>query len=170
MEKIIENLKDQARKSWDGKTGEERAENLEKYLREKLKHYSDILNVSQESILESWEEKRTYSAINYYQEANQPALDSNTTRVFENKKEALDSIGKKGFRCPYCKGISTNPYECNTGISITKDEKGKDVPCDWKIYGLFGDLGKGAYIYIRDILYGEHIFMPISWEDENGES
>jgi hypothetical protein len=31
---------------------------------------------------------------------------------------------------------------------------------------LFGDLGKGVFVYCKDRLAGESIFMPIAWETE----
>jgi hypothetical protein len=159
MEQTIENLKEKARNSWSGETGERRAVELEKYLRGKLEEYSKALDIPQEEILKSWEEDRTYSAINYYQEANQPSIKADKVRVFETVDEMLKAIGDKKFRCPACNEISTNPYSCNSGEEM---EKGKT--CDWKVYGLFGDLGKGVFVYIKDKLKGETIFTPISWE------
>lgn len=158
LEKTIEELKDKARNSWSGKIGEERAESLEKYLREKLQQYSNVLNIPQEEILKAWEDKRNYSAINYYQNCNQPSLDK--VRVFESVQDMLKSIGENKFRCPACEGVSTNPYECNSGIVIAKNRK-----CDWSVYGLLGDLGKGANVFCKDKMAGETIFMPLAWED-----
>ena len=66
MEAIIEQLKAEALKSWNGKTGEERAEQLEKYLRAKLQEYSEALGVPQDEILQAWEQKRKYSALYPY--------------------------------------------------------------------------------------------------------
>lgn len=77
---IVEKLKQQARESWGGKTGEERAEILEKYLIKKLKNYSEKTGLSELEVLKGWEKQRTYSAINFYQEANQPEI---------NKEERL---------------------------------------------------------------------------------
>lgn len=159
MEKTIDKLKGLARDSWDGEIGERRAIELEKYLRTKLVEYSNALNISQEEILKSWEEDRTYSAINYYQEANQPSLKTDKVKVFETVEEMLQAVGGKKFRCPSCYGVSTNPYECNSGEEMSKGKK-----CDWKVYGLFGDLGKGTYVYIKDKSKGESIFTPLSWE------
>ena len=159
MEQIIETLKEQARKSWSGRVGEERAATLENYLRNKLKEYSDGLGIPQEEILKSWEENRTYSAINYYQEGNQPSIKSEKTKVFDTVDEMIASIGEKQFRCPMCGGISTSPYSCNSGLEMSKGKT-----CDWKVGGLFGDLGKGTFVYCKDKLIGETIFTPISWE------
>jgi len=161
MEQTIKKLKEEARNSWDGEIGEDRAKKLEEYLTGKLEEYSNVLGVPKEEVLKSWEDDRTYSAINYYQEANQPTIDSDKVKVFKNIEDMLQKIGEKKFRCPSCNGISTNPYDCNSG-----DEMLEGKTCDWKVGGLFGDLGKGVSIYIKDILKGETIFMPIAWEKE----
>jgi hypothetical protein len=159
MKKIIENLKDEARRSWNGSIGEERAIKLENYLRNKLKEYSEKLNIPQDEILKSWESDRSYSAINYYQECNQPSINAEKVKVFETVDEMLKSFEDKNFRCPACGGVSSNPYKCNSGKEMSKDKI-----CDWKVYGLFGDLGKGVYVYCKDKLKGETIFLPIAWE------
>lgn len=159
MEVIIEKLKTEARKSWSGEVGEDRARNLEKYLRNKLDEYSIALNLSKMDLLNAWEEQRNYSAINYYQEANQPSINKDRVKVFKSVDEMLQAIGDKKFRCPSCSGISTNPYECNSGKEMSQDKV-----CDWKVYGLFQDLGKGVHIFCKDKMQGETIFMPLSWE------
>lgn len=159
MEQIIEKLKENARESWSGETGEKRAIDLEKYLRGKLEEYSNTLDIPQEEILKAWEQDRTYSAINYYQEANQPSIKSDKVKVFETVEKMMKAIGDKKFRCPACNGVSTSPYLCNSGEKIVKGKT-----CDWKVYGFLGDLGKGIFVYIKDKLKGETIFMPISWE------
>ncbi|MCR6112721.1 hypothetical protein HXA35_20535 [Bacillus sp. A301a_S52] len=159
MDKTIEKLKEEARNSWSGETGEQRAKDLEMYLKGKLAEYSNALDIPQEEILKSWEEDRTYSAINYYQEANQPTIKGDKVRVFETVDEMLQAIGEMEFRCPSCNGVSTNPYKCNSG-----DEMSKGKMCDWNVGGLFGDLGEGTFIFIKDKLKGETIFTPISWE------
>jgi hypothetical protein len=159
MVSTIEKLKQQARDSWKGEIGEQRAMNLEDYLKRKLKEYSDTLGIPQEDILKSWEKRRDYSAINYYQECNQPTLNGHNVRVFDTAEELLNSIGEKRFRCPACGGISTNPYECNSGLEMSEGKI-----CDWKVYGLFRDLGKGVFVFCKDKMQGETIFMPIAWE------
>jgi hypothetical protein len=159
MKKIIENLKHEARRSWDGRIGEERAIKLENYLRNKLKEYSEKLNIPQDEILKSWESDRSYSAINYYQERNQPEIKGDKVKVFESVEEMNKSISDKKFRCPSCGGISSDPYECNSDKEMSKNKV-----CDWKVYGLLGDLGKGVYVYCKDKLKGETIFLPIAWE------
>src|SRR5690625_992674 len=133
MEQIIKKLKEQTRSSWTGKTGEQRSRELEEYLRKKLDEYANILNIPEKEILTAWEEQRNYSAINYYQEANQPTIDGEKAKVFDTVDEMMESIKEKEFRCPLCNGISTNPYECKSG------EKMEEETCNWKVYGFFGE-------------------------------
>ncbi len=131
----------------------------------RAKHYQLVSGIPYQEILTKWMEKMNYWYINYFQDANQPLIIvSGDFKVFENKEEAKNSFKGKGFRCPACGEISTDPNACNSGH---KDEKGK--VCDWKAYGLFGTLGKGATIFIKDILQVVDIFMPIAWEEQKGD-
>lgn len=132
-----------------------------KWVIDRAKHYGEKLGLNWEDILDSWEADRGYWYMNYYQDCNQPEIKGDKVRVFETVKEMLKSIGGKGFRCPMCGGISKEPYKCNSGLEISKGKK-----CDWKVYGLFGGLGKGVFIYCKDKLHGETIFMPIAWENQ----
>jgi len=126
---------------------------------ERAKHYAEITGLEASDILDSWEKKRDYWYMNYYQDCNQPKLSSDKGRVFETQEDLLLSIGKPEFRCPMCGGISSSPYECNSGKEM---EKGK--VCDWKVYGLFKDLGKGVFVFAKDKMIGQTIFKPIAWE------
>lgn len=124
----------------------------------RAKHYGEKLGLEPADILDAWEKRRDYWYMNYYQDANMPLIDAENVRVFDSLEDLKKSIGKHGFRCPHCGGISSNPYECNSGI--VHDGK----KCDWKSYGLLGCLGKGAYIYIKEKLSGQTIFFPVAWE------
>lgn len=127
---------------------------------QRAEHYAEKLNLPIDDILIAWADSCNYSFMNYFQDANQPEIKGDKVKVFDTVEQMIKSISEKKFRCPACKGVSTNPYECNSG-----DEMSKGKTCDWKVYGLFGGLGKGAYIYIKDKLKGENIFMPLSWEE-----
>lgn len=168
LEETIEELKVLARDSWGGVEGERRAGKIETYLRAKLEEYSKALNITKEEILLAWEEKRNYSAINYYQECNQPSIEAGKVKVFESVEDMIKAIGQKKFICPACGCISTSPYECNSDKEIDKKK------CDWKVYGLFSDLGKGVHVFCKDKMSGETIFMPASWKahfkDGDGEN
>ena len=161
VEAIIEHLKTLARDSWSGNTGEERANQLEKFLNETLENYSQKLGFTKVEILMAIEGRRDYSAINYYQRANFPLLENVT--VFANKEEYQAKCPSGQFTCPHCGGISTDPQECNSGRKIKEARKLK--VCNWKSYGLFRTMGKGYQLVIKDTFLKDgtvyHIFKPI---------
>lgn len=130
-----------------------------KWAVERAKHYEEITGVSACMILDTWEANRDYWYVNYYQDANQPRLDDKSVRVFDTIEDMKHSIGTSGFRCPRCKGVSTNPKTCDSGEKI---EKGKI--CDWKSWGLFGTMGQGVHIFVKTECHGQDAFTPISWE------
>jgi len=127
---------------------------------DRVNHYAEKTKLNPCDILNKWEELRTYWYMNYYQDCNQPLLDSDNVKVFETQEQLFESIGKSGFRCPACNGITTSPYVCKAGTIV----KGK--VCDWKVYGLFGHMGKGVFIFVKGKMKGENIFNPIAWENE----
>ena len=131
-----------------------------KWIIDRAKHYAEKTGLNWEDILDSWEEDCNYWYMNYYQEAKQPLIKGDNVKVFDSVEDMMKSIKEYKFRCPACGGISTDPYECNSGVISDGN------PCDWKVYGLFGDLGKGAYVYCKDKLKGENIFMPLAWENK----
>lgn len=125
-------------------------------------HYAEKTGIAVVEILDKWESLRTYWYMNYYQDSNQPLLNSEKVKVFDTKDEFLKNVGKE-FRCPACDGITTDPYECNSGI------KTNGRVCDWKVYGLFKDMGKGVFVFIKEAMHGERIFKPVAWERSNHE-
>jgi hypothetical protein len=133
------------------------------WILDRVKHYSDKTGLAESDILNAWEKDRSYWYFNYYQDSCQPLLDENV-KVFNTITDFQQSAKEPKFRCPACGGISSDPYECNSG-TIKKDIKdGKERECNWKSYGLFGCLGKGAHVFIKDEIQGHTIFMPVAWE------
>ena len=128
----------------------------------RAKHYAEKTGLTPEAILDAWEMKRTHWYMNYYQEANQPSITSDKVRVFETVADLLASIGKTGFRCPNCEAVSKSPYACDSGV------KSHGKVCDWKVYGLFGHMGKGVAVFVKEKLTVENLFTPIAWE-QNAE-
>lgn len=122
----------------------------------RAKHYEEKLGIPWREILKSWEDGRSYWFMNYYQDCNQPLIDSDKVFVFEDAQELREKCGTQ-FICPNCKGISTDPYECNSGKKI----KGK--VCDWKSYGLF--CFDTCYCYSKADRKGTRIFMPVALQD-----
>ena len=129
-----------------------------KWAIDRAKQYGEKLGIPWREVLKSWEDGRSYWFMNYYQDANQPAIESDNVFVFENVEEMKEKCGKQ-FICPHCKGISSDPYECNSGKKV-----GKKV-CDWKSYGLFS-FGL-CFCYVKAERKGNHIFMPVALQDHN---
>ncbi len=165
-EEIIEKLKQQARESWSGQTGEERAEELERFLREKLSNYAGVLGYDETAILEAFEKRRTYSCINYYQEDHFPKIDDKV-KVFKTIQELRNKFPSKKFICPSCKGISTDPNVCNSG-KIGGLKRGNKI-CDWKSYGLFGCLDGGFRFIVKEGFLEKpvvhNIFLPVELQE-----
>lgn len=132
---------------------------------DRAKHYAEKTGLDAADILNAWEGRRNYWYMNYYQECNQPKIANETVRVFDTIAKLLKAIGKSGFRCPSCGGVSKNPYECDAGKEMSPGKI-----CDWKAYGLLGTLGKGIAIFVKEKLAIDHIFMPVAWETEKKES
>lgn len=126
---------------------------------DRAEHYSKITGIGSSEILNTWESQRDYWYMNYYQDCNQPLLTNPNVRIFENEKELHESVSENKFRCLSCGGVSTSPYECNSGKEMSKGKI-----CNWKSYGLFGTMGKGTFIFLKEKMKGENIFTPVSWE------
>ncbi|MBD8037124.1 hypothetical protein H9635_10235 [Solibacillus sp. A46] len=136
-----------------------------KWVIDRANHYAEKTGMDAAEILNAWEEKRNYWYMNYYQECNQPEIKDNNVRIFNTLEDLKASIGEQGYRCPNCKGISTDPYECDSGVNFSDGSSIKK--CDWKSYGLFGTLGQGATIFVKEKLQIGTIFMPIAWEESS---
>lgn len=153
FEQIRKNLDDDARFS----------EKLQ-WIKDMIKHYSDVLGFSEDDIIEKLEEKRTYWSANYYQECNQPRLDENVV-IFESLEELMKVFPSHKFRCSICGGITTNPYECNSG---KKRKDGKI--CDWKTYGFLHSHNSFRFTIKNKFLDNpriDDIFPPIELETNN---
>lgn len=161
MEEILNKLSKIFREFWGGTAGEKMEREKMGFIRKMLVDYSKALGLSEADILAAIENKRNYSAANYYQEANFPSLDG--VKVFETQTDLLAAIPSRKFRCPACGDVSTNPYECNAPAR----EKGKK--CDWKAYGLFRTAGKGFRFTIKEGFLDhpkvDEIFMPLDFEE-----
>lgn len=131
---------------------------------ERAKHYAEKTGVPVEFILDAWERRRDYWYMNYYQESNQPLIEDRKIRVFDTGDAFVASVGKEGFRCPACGKVSRSPYQCDAG-TVTDGKV-----CDWKVYGLFGHLGKGIAVFVKENAVIEKLFMPVAWEKESNGS
>jgi len=135
---------------------------------ERAQHYAEKTGIPAADILDAWESRRGYWYMNYYQDSRQPEIKGDHVRVFEKAEDVTQAVGLLGFRCPRCGGVSTDPRTCNSGLEIELyDGRG---PCDWKAYGLLGTLGKGLYVFVKELVGGQEIFMPIAFEQENAHA
>lgn len=143
-----------------------RYRNKLKWIVERASHYAEKTGLNAAEILDKWENSRTYWYMNYYQDCEQPLLTNERIKIFETQDDLLKSIETdKHFRCPFCNGVSKSPYECTSG-EIVDTLNGRRGKCDWKSFGLFKDLGKGIFVFVKDKMIGQTIFMPLLWEKE----
>lgn len=127
---------------------------------ERANHYAEKTGMTPAAVIDGWEAHRSYWYMSYYQDANQPLLEGDSVRVFEDTDDLRTAVGEAGFRCPRCGGVSSSAYECDSGKPMNK----KGEICNWKVFGLFRDLGAGVYVYVKDQARGQQIFMPVAWE------
>jgi hypothetical protein len=143
--------------SWPGATGERRADGVRALLDRVLPEYASALGLTQQAVLQAIEQRRDYSAVNYYQEGNFPPLDG--VLLFGTVAKFKHMFPSGRYRCPACDGVSSDPYACNAGT--VRDGEA----CDWKAYGLFRTLGKGLRVIITDNFLTcpvvQDIFMPV---------
>ena len=132
-----------------------------KWAIDRAMHYAEKTGISPTDILDAWESQRDYWYMNFYQESKQPKINNDAVRVFDTIDDLRFSMGDQGFRCPACKGIASSPYECDSGLEISKGKI-----CDWKSYGLLGTLGKGVSVFVKEKIAVQTIFMPIAWEEK----
>ena len=132
----------------------------------RAEHYAEKTGLSAPDILDAWERGRDYWYMNFYQDANQPEIAGDRVRVFGTLDEMRASVGDAGFRCPLCDEVSKDAYACDSGVVVKNIKDGKDGPCNWKVYGLLGDLGRGVYVFVKSEMRGNRIFKPIAWETE----
>lgn len=146
----------------DGNTSSRSKEELmEKFewITDRAQHYAEKTGLTADEVLDAWEENRNYWYLNYYQEAHQPKIEGDKVRVFDTVDDFRSSVTDEGFRCPSCNGVSKDPQECTSGI-VRSDGK----TCDWKSYGLFGTMGKGATIFLKSDVQVIQIFNAVAWE------
>ncbi len=146
-EEIIE----QARSSWTGKSGDERAESVKKILDTRLENYSQVTGLSKDKILIAFEKARNVNTVNFYRVRRLPLLEN--VLVFDTLSAFKEAFPSGKYICPNCEKESTDPYECS------------QEECDWKVYGLLGDLGKGIIVVIIENFLENpipiNIFKPI---------
>lgn len=163
-QEVLQELEEKLKNAYEH-WGFERMQPTKVFILERSKQWETVTKIPYYEIISRWLDNCSYSMINYFQETNQPALD-NKTKIFNTIDDFHNSVGEKGFRCPYCGGVSSHPYECNSGLMVKLSNKKGKHPCNWKAYGLFGTIGKGSFVFVKEGLNYSNIFMPIAWEGE----
>ena len=130
----------------------------------RARHYSEKTGPSPEAFLDCWERNRTFWYMNYYQDANQPRLDAEHVTVFSTVDDILAAVGRNGFRCPNCQGVSRDPSACDSGLQV-EVSAGRTGICNWKSYGL---LQGPVFVFCVEKMQGQHIFLPVAWDREPG--
>lgn len=123
-----------------------------KWIIDRAKSYGEALQIDWQKVLDGWEEDRNYGYLNYYQDSNQPEIKGEKVKVFDTLEDFWDAVGEFKFRCPSCGEVTTDPYEYKA--------------CGWKVYGLLRGFKEDVFVYVKDKLKGERIFMPLSWEKQ----
>lgn len=119
-----------------------------KWVLDRAKHYSEHTGKSLEEVMQIWETDRTYSYMNYYQECNQPLLNSESIINYEDwiselKKRFGNDSKKWAFKCPSCGNTQTTKDFIDNGIDTPEKKvyfscigryvKGRG--CDWTLGG-----------------------------------
>lgn len=146
MKKGIESLQEAIKK--DDKEFE--ADEKYQWILERAKHYSEKTGMSVEEVIEVWENDRSYWYQNYYQDCNQPLLDSAKIVKYEDwidklKKNFGDDAKKWAFKCPSCGNTQTIQDFLDNKVEEPESKVYfscigrfvKDKGCDWTLGGLF---------------------------------
>ena len=148
---------EQARESWGGSAGDERAEQVKNLLDTRLENYSKVTGIDKDKILIAFEKARNVNTTNFYQEYKFPLLED--IFVYDILKDFKKAFPSGKYICPRCGKESTDPYKCS------------QEDCDWNIGGLFGDLGKGIKVIVKESFLDNpvpvNIFKPIEIKGEN---
>lgn len=141
---------------------------------ERAKHYAEACGLDYLSVLETWEEDRSYWYMNYYQDCNQPKINPSESQVlyseWESQGEALYGTDKHQwvFKCPSC-GNEQKPAEFieidrqpNTALSNCIGRYKKDTGCDWSLGGLLS-------IHKLSVVKGARVFPVFEFSGGKGD-
>jgi hypothetical protein len=128
---------------WVGQVGLERVVKTVNFLCEIVPQYAKVMDKSNVETLEILAKSRNCNYTNYFQECNLPKLSD--VYIFETENDFFEKFPSKEYQCPSCSKISTDYQKCNSDYT---DKNG--VVCNWKVYGLFGSMGKGIKVLVKD--------------------
>jgi hypothetical protein len=128
---------------WPGKTGLQRVIEKVTFLCERVPQYAKIMGKTELETLELFAKSKNCNYTNYFQNVNFPDLTE--VYIFDTIQDFKAKFPSKQYTCPRCAGISTDYQECNSGRAVDKKV------CNWKVYGLFGDMGEGIKVIIKSM-------------------
>lgn len=142
---------------WGGKEGEKRVLEVLIFISERIPQYAKVVGKTDLDFLILYANARRVNYNNWFSDTYLPDLD--TVFVFDTIDDFKTKFPSGKYICPSCEGESTDFQTCNSGLRNTGQK------CNWRSYGLFGTLGKGIKIYIKDMVTDFpkpiEIFMPI---------
>jgi hypothetical protein len=120
-----------------------------KWVIERANHYAEKTGKTVDEVMKIWETDRRYWYMNYYQECNQPLLNSESIINYEDwiselKSRFGEDSKKWAFKCPNCGNVQTVQDFVDNGLEEYKDyvyfncigRYIKDKGCDWTMGGL----------------------------------
>lgn len=118
-----------------------------KWIIDRAKHYAEKTGKTYEEIIEIWESGRGYWYMNYYQEGNQPLLNSDSIMMYDDWTNLLkERFGTNPdnwrFKCPACghsqsvKDFSDLGVDENLAFQNCIGRHTTGVGCNWTLSGL----------------------------------
>ena len=145
---IFNKIATQIYNGWPGKVWLDRIIEIAKFINSILPYYSKIYSKNYVETLRIIAEAKNVNYINWFQNANLPKFDK--VKVYKNLKEFKEKHPEGKYICPSCEGTSTDPYKCTC------------EGCNWKVYGLLWDLGKGITIFFTGNVKDNPIPVPVN--------
>ena len=116
---IEESIVEEARASWPGEAGDQRADRVAHFLTELDMTYRPLLPEGT-NMLEAFEAHRKYTGMKvmdfYTYEVVLHPFDID--HIFDSTKDFPDNYWPNQFLCPSCKNISSKPYVCDSGVKV----------------------------------------------------
>jgi len=120
-----------------------------KWVIDRAAHYAEKSGKTVNEVIEIWENDRTYWYMNYYQESNQPLLESDKIIPYEQwRADLIERFGKDPknweFVCPNCGNVQTLQMFLDHSVPDPENKFYfscigrwvKGIGCDWTLGGL----------------------------------
>lgn len=133
---------------WPGSVGQERVIDCIDFISKRIPKYALIMDKTNLETLTTYAKARSCNYTNWFQNCYLPDL--NGVIVLDTVEDFKQKFPSGKFVCPCCNGVSTDYQECNSGKIVKGTKKRSGKVCDWKVFGLFGDLGKGIRVIVKD--------------------